>query len=227
MAEKRSSTLWRNAIPLKRAWLESAPADRRDEYDAVFAGITSREDAQSLEKDAGFWRRLGFAILTLAEAYGRRRTIETELQQSLIKRISAGEFELLGFRLEPNPSRGPVIIAATDVGRFRPDWANESIYIRDEVYVDLRVSPSDRRGPGAKRGRPGSSDIIAQAIAELAGAPESTFCSQPRKQACELVREFLRNNQFDVSQSGSGLSNGNISKLILDYCPQKKVHRKK
>jgi hypothetical protein len=53
--------------------------------------------------------------------------------------------------------------------------------------------------------------------------PSSKLCSLPRKQSRHLVLELLVAKGFPTDQLGNGLSPQNISKLILQRCPPRRI----
>jgi hypothetical protein len=227
MAEKRSSQLWRSSgVPLHQAWLRFAPADLRQAYEALPWGVDTFRPPTPTPEDAGFWGQVGAVFEVFGEAAVASRTktnFERRLQADLVARISKGEYELLGFRTEPTRSRGPVAVPDADLERHPPDWKTDTLDIRGEVYVDVRVVPAPlRKAVARRRGRPGSTDRILSVIEHLI-AENADFCRIQRPQACERVRTQLRAEGVDVDQRGSGCSDKNIEKLILRKCPKRRI----
>jgi hypothetical protein len=222
MAEKRSTALWRMATPLKRAWLELAAPEQRSAHEAL-PTLGQAVNPSAIPEGSGFWVRMFSAAAVMGQAYTTKTTSEGALKAELMRRIEVGEFELLGYRVEPTKGREPVVISASDLRKYPPDWMEESVAIRDEVYLDLRVSPAEFRKTGVKRGRPGSTEIILTTIDELCAKPNSDFCKIPRPQAAERVRELLRSMGIEIEQFGNGLSDQNIAKLILMRCPKRRI----
>jgi hypothetical protein len=223
MAEKRSTALWRAAVPLNQAWLKLAPDEQREAHLALPGTKGAVNDPANYPENSGFWGRLVSAAGAASQAYLEETASASALRADLVRRISEGEFELLGFRTDPTRSRSPVVISELNFGKYPLDWKSESLDIRDERYIDLRVSRGALRVTGIKRGRPGSTDAILAAIDTLRLRPNSNFCKLPRAQACEHVRTLISERGIDTSQLGNGLSDKNISKLILRQCPKRQI----
>jgi hypothetical protein len=217
--EKRSTILWRNGTPLNEAWLAYASSDERQALEQL-SKFGDRAQASPGEA-SGFLARLGFAIAEIAKAHNERNELVSRLREHLANRIAKGDFELLGYRVEPTLSRNPLRVSSPNFSKYPPDWPNESMDIRGEVYIELRVSPSRLRETGIKRGRRGSNELILVAIDDLMRQGE--FCGLPRKRACELVIKQLRNNHKINAQKGNGLSNKNIEKLIVQRCGPRRI----
>lgn len=220
MVEKKSTALWQRAISLNRAWLEFATPTQRAAYDSWATAAASR--ATPIDPDSGFALKALAVVAAVGTAFSEKAKMEADLRDELVRRIARGEFEVLGYRIEPTRSRGPLIIPGGDLKNFPPDWREGSLSVRDEYYLDLRVSPAELR-QGAKRGRKGSSDVILAAIDELRATPTLNFCKLPRKQSRQLVLDLLRSKGVEIDQKGNGLSPQNISKLILQRCPKRRI----
>lgn len=223
MAEKRSTALWRTAIPLSQAWLELATTELRDTYEALVGWDRSINATTELPDDAGILGRLVSAVAIVGKAHVEKSACESELKADLLRRIETGQFELLGYRVAPTKGREPVSISKAELKKYVPDWREESLRVRDEVYLDLRVCRAELRDTGVKRGRPGSTDAVLAAIEELCSQPKSDFCKISRPQACERVRELLRKKGIGTEQLGNGLSDQNVAKLILRKCPKRRI----
>jgi hypothetical protein len=224
MAEKRSTRLWRMATPLKRAWLEFAATGDRAAYEALPSATTAIA-AESRSPDLGWLGRIGSAIATGHSAGMKKRSAESKLRDELVRRIDAGELEALGYRREPTRSGAPVTIDNPDFTKYPPDWEKESIEIRDEVYVDVRIIHSSIRAASvAKRGpKKGSADKIREAINRLCENPELKFCDMSRGEATQKVIELLKADGINTDRQGVGLSDGNIAKLIVKRCGKREL----
>lgn len=225
MAEKKSTALWRAAIPLNRAWLECAVPEQRRAHEALPGWERAVGGSPDIPENAGFVDRLFSVMAAAGDAHVKKATSEIDLKSELIRRIEAGEFELLGYRVAPTKGRDPVVISDPNLTKYALNWREESLEIRDEIYLDLRVSPAELRRSGVKRGRPGSTEIILIAIDELCRAPNSDFCKISRPEACERVRELFRARGIGVDQLGNGLSDKNVAKLILRKCPKRRIKK--
>lgn len=222
MVERRSTGLWRTAIPLNDAWLKFATPEQRAAHEALSDWAQAQDDPNESPK-LGLLSALATVAGMMHEAYSKKKASADALKAALARRIAAGEFELLGFRIEPTKGREPVVIPNLDFRKYLPDWDRESLEIRDEFYLDLRVSPAQLRRTGVRRGRPGSRDAIRSAIDELRELPNSDFCKISRPQACERVRQLLRSKGIQTDQPGNGLSDKNLSKLIADKCGKRRI----
>jgi hypothetical protein len=158
-----------------------------------------------------------------SEAHLAKNAAAHALRDQLVARILADEFQVLGYRTEPTKSRGPVVVNNADFLKYQPNWEQETVEVRGEFYVDLRIAPAHWRLPTAKRGRPGSADKVVAAIDALNQLANSDFCSVPRKQACARVLDHLQVNGFDIAQRGAGLTVNNISKLIVKRCGKRQL----
>lgn len=220
MPEKRSSVLWRKATPLNRAWLELASDEVRKAFHELPTAADAMRAMGSEQPTGGFLERALNVASTWGHAEYSKRAMEAKLKSTLADRINDGEFELLGYRAEPIRSRGPVSIPNPDLKKYPPDWKEESLQIRDELYFELRLSPSQARaGVSKRRGRPGSNGKILEIVEQLIAEPDTQFCNLPRKPACDLVRSALNKIGIPTTQNGSGFSDNNIEKIILKRCP--------
>ena len=111
--------------------------------------------------------------------------------------------------------------------KLRPDMNEVAFRIVQAATEDgPRPQPpggAEKNPEAAKRGRKGSPDVILAAIDELRTSPKSNFCKMPRKQSRQLVLDLLRSRGVEVDQKGNGLSPQNISKLILQRCPKRRI----
>lgn len=224
--EKRSTALWRAAVPLNEGWRKLALAEKGKKYEELPGVENSIRDPANFPENSGLLGRALFAFNVVGRAHVEKSASATELKEDLLRRISAGEFELLGYRIEPTRSRSPVVIRDVDFRKYPPDWRDDSLEFRDEIYLDLRVAPAAARATGNTRGRPGSADVILGAIDELCTRPNSDFCKISRPQACEQVRQLLRSKDIKTDQLGNGLSDQNIAKIILRKCPKRRIPNK-
>jgi hypothetical protein len=223
MPEKRSTRLWRMATPLKLAWLEFAPAEDRAAYEAL-PSATAAIAAEPRQPDQGWLELIGSALVTGHSAGMKRRSAESKLRDDLARRVDACELEALGYRLEPTRSGAPVTISNPNFAKYPPNWDSESIEIRDEVYVDIRIiNSSIRTASVAKRGPKGSADKIREAINRLCEIPDLDFCDIPRKKAIQKVIELLESDGIKTNRQGVGLSDKNIAKLIVKKCGKREL----
>ena len=224
MTEKRSTDIWNRAPRLDEAWRKFASEAEREALDNWPDG---REVARrSPEQSDGRWAVAGLLIGALSEfakAYVDRNTLVFQLRADLARRITQGEFELLGFRTSPARSRYPICVPHPDLAEYPPDWTRGIVEIRGETYAELRVAPAIWRQTGIKRGRPGSADRILAAIDKLRTEASSDFCDIDRKVASERVRKLLRSEGVDISKKGIGLTNKNIEKLIVQRCGKRRI----
>jgi hypothetical protein len=100
----------------------------------------------------------------------------------------------------------------------KPDWRGNRLIARGCQYTEIRIiSPSASFNNGT--GRKGSSETIRAAIAALQGDGVD-LCGMARKSACEAIRRKIGK---EFPNKGSGLSDINLSKYILEVCPQRGI----
>jgi hypothetical protein len=130
------------------------------------------------------------------------------------------QLQAYAYRASPSRSRSPVRIAADLFDLHDPDWESESLSARGIEYAEIRiVDPSRIAAFHRKRtGRKGSAQAIRDAIAALQ-IDGFDLCGIDRKSACEAIRRKIGNEY----NRGSGLSDINLAKYILDVCPKRRI----
>ena len=232
MAPNKSRIIWDHGVPLDEAWihfsseaerllLENGPSGLQVANDRISRMALSPPDSL-----VPFVKGVSEAIQAGFAATRTKQETEDSLKESLLERILNNELVATGYRERPTRSTIPVVIDAEIFESVKPEWEKSWLSEFGLTYNRVRVTnlatielvPIKTRSVG----RPGSGEAIAAAITVLI-RNETGFCDLDRKVACEKIRDHLGGTPI----RGSGLSNQNLSKYILQACPQKRVSKSK
>jgi hypothetical protein len=213
MPSKRAGEIWNLGIPLSRAWLEFAPPEMRSEFE----NLSSFVEALSAQPQAETLTDFFSALTNSLSASHRRGQMEADLKERLLTELFNRQFVATGYRVSPTRSRTPVTIDPAYFEFDDPDWHSDSFAAHDLRYSRVRITDLVDCPSAPPRHR-GSLDAIERAIDELVAA-NSAFCGLDRKIACEQIREFLGAEKI----SGNGLSDQNLSKVIVRKCGPKRI----
>jgi len=207
--------LWEMGVPLNRAWLELASAEAKHRHAALptflqFTEQSNPAEIASLPEFIGRWSR----------EWSKRIVLEKELRDSLVDKLFNDQFQAFGYRISPSRSHAPVRIAPELFDGAKVDFERRLIRARGCDYIEITiVDPTRVFNFRPKRtGRKGSADAIRKAIKALQNE-RFDLCGIERKIACELIRNKIGPNY----PKGSGLSDVNLAKYILEVCPQRRI----
>ncbi len=214
MAILSNRQLWEMGERLSDAWLEYASEDAKGRFSELptFVDVVRVAD----HKDLGEFAK---GISAGWNAKLARDKAEAELREALLTDLFNDQLHAYAYRVAPTRSRSPVRIAADVFHMHDPDWQRESLSARGIEYSEIRIVDPARIATRLLRraGRKGSADAIRKAIADLQS--EGVDLCGPRKQACELIIKKLG----VVNVKGSGLSDGNLAKYILEICSRRSI----
>jgi len=214
MAIPSSRQLWEMGVPLGSAWLEFASVDARRQISELptfvgAVGSTTHETAIEFVK----------ALSSGWSAKLARDKAESELRDALLTELFNDQLQAYAFRIAPSRSRSPVRIAADVFDVHDPDWRSESLSARGIDYTEIRIVDPTRiaNPPKPHGGRKGSAVAIRKAIAALKS--EGFDICGPRKLACDAIRRKIGGTYA----KGSGLSDPNLAKYILEICEKRRI----
>ena len=207
--------LWEKGVPLDRAWLELASPEAKHRHDALpkflqFAEQSNLEEIASLPAFVGRWSR----------EWSKRIALERELRDSLLDELFNDQLQAFGYRISPSRSHAPVRIAPELFDDAKVDFERRLIRARGCDYIEITIVDPARIANfrPQRTGRKGSADAIRKAIKALQNE-RFDLCGIERKIACELIRNKIGPNY----PKGSGLSDVNLAKYILEVCPQRRI----
>ncbi len=214
MANLTNRQLWEMGERLNDAWLEFASEDARVRFSELptFVDAVGATDHKTLAEFAkGISAGLSAKLV--------REKAEAELRDTLLTDLFNDQLHAYAYRVAPTRSRLPVRIDAELFDLHDPDWQRESLSARGIEYAEIRIVDPSRiaNRPLARSGRKGSADAIRKAIADLQS--EGADICGPRKQACQLIRDKLSVENV----KGSGLSDPNLAKYILEICNRRAI----
>lgn len=216
MTKNRLKGIWENAVPLADAWHHFAP----------------RKMQSSLEKMPNFVQKLDSkqkpkgtleTVVIIASAYTasaeRKQFIKT-MQEHLLDELFNSNLLALGYRYMPSESRRPVQIDPVYFDYPDIDWDGNRAEFNGKAYHAIRIfNPRDLSDDQKLRtGRPSSGAAINAAIKSLI-LEKQHFCTQPRKIACDQIRQFINKPVIP----GNGLSDKNLEKYILTNCDCRQI----
>jgi hypothetical protein len=216
----RNRELWLNGILIGDAWLELAPDHERERYSelekagGLLAAINSAKPSSPLE--------LLNALSAASKTGSDKLQLMSNLRELLLDRLFNDELHAYGYRIAPSRSRRPTRIAADLFDDPKIDWAESRLTARGLEYENIKVlDPQIIPNQAVRRhGRIGSAATIREAIKQLKNS-NIDICRIPRKEACNAVRAQIGK----MTEVGLGLSNQNISKYILEFCPKRSIDR--
>jgi hypothetical protein len=212
--------LWSAGIFIGYAWLELAADHERACYSelekrgGILAAVNAAKPITPVE--------LSKVISAAANNDRERRHLAEQLQESLLDRLFNGELHAYGYRIAPSRSGQPTRIAAELFEDPKLDWEESRLAARGLEFEDIKVLDPERMPNNVirRKGRIGSSATIREAIKRLKNS-NVDLCCMPRKEACNAVRREIGK----ISEIGLGLSNQNISKYILEFCPKRSLDK--
>jgi hypothetical protein len=214
MAILSNRQLWEMGERLNDAWLEFASEGAKGRISELptFVDAVRATDHKTL---AEFAKGISAGV----SAKLAREKAEAQLREALLVELFNDELHAYAYRVAPTRSRSPVRIAAELFNLHDPDWQKESLSARGMEYGEIRIVDPARiaRSQLPSAGRKGSADAIRKAIADL--QREGVDLCGPRKQACQLVRNKLGYENI----KGSGLSDPNLAKYILEICNKRSI----
>ena len=218
MANPTNRQLWDLGVPLDSAWLEYASADARRRHSELLTLAKFNEHAKAINIQSGL-EALNLYSSGLQQ-WSQRREFENELREWLLEELFNDQLQAYAYRVSPSRSRSTVRIAA-ELFEHDPNWQSESLQARGIEYTEIRVvDPSRMVGFQKHRtGRKGSADAIRKAIAVLQSEGVD-LCGIDRGSACEAIIRKLGKSH----PKGSGLSNQNLAKYILEVCPKRRIN---
>lgn len=219
MAEKRSTALHREGVPLDRAWIEYASAEERERFEGLPEWHNPPSPNTAAARDV-----LGFFV-EVATRHQTRKTAEDALKRAIVRQLGAGHLEALGYRFGPHKSHEPVVIGPFDDPDVDIDWKAGTVAIAGEEFRSVRIIRASARPTGRKRGRPGSNAAILRIIETLIAESGGSFCDLPRGTACAQIiahAEAEIGKKLD-QKSQAGFSEPNLNKLILQRCPKRRI----
>jgi hypothetical protein len=218
MAIPANRKLWEIGVPLNSAWLEFADADDKRRYSGwpISAKLKEQRAASGVPSISEFFGLLSSEL----SDWKSREEFKGELRESLLESLFSGDLWAFGYRVAPSVGRSPVRIDADSFENDDPDWKHESLIVRGFEYTQIRiVDPAHvENGSSRRKGRIGSNDAIRGAISSLQKRGVN-LCAIPRKVACNEIRSELGNPET----AGSGLSDQNLAKYILEICPKRAI----
>lgn len=215
MPSNRARELWISGIPLSRAWLEFAPLELRSGFENLPGFIQSLSANSQPETAMDF---LSAVTNSLSDAQ-RRGQMEIDLKSQLLTELFNGQFMATGYRIAPSRSPAPVVIDPDKFEYDNPDWSADGLTAHGVTYRRIRVT-NPAECLSAPPPRNGSIEVIEAAIDQLISRNPS-FSEMKRKIACQEIRDFLGTKQI----SGNGLSDQNLSKVIVRKCGPKRISK--
>ena len=218
MAKPTNRKIWQSGVSIRDAWLEFANSGDQARYFELASASRLKQRTSETKLETGSdVLKLAMAGLQDWTAQGQLRE---ELRESLLDELFNVHFAAYGYRIAPSRSREPVRIAPELFDNAELNWKTGSLSARGCAYseiciIDLReLQDWEQSRPGPK----GSGDAIRAAIASLQNR-DIDLCGLPRKEAIELIRA-----EFDQRhQKGSGLSDVNLAKYLLEFCPKRRI----
>lgn len=210
--------LWAIGVPLERAWLEFANADAKRRYSELTTLADFAERAKATKIQSGLdLMNLYSSGLRQWSQWGE---LQNELREMLLGNLFNDELQAYAYRILPSRSRVPVRIAPELFDLNDPDWQHQTLRARGVEYAEIRIIDPARISGFQKHraGRKGSAQAIRDAISVLQ-SEGFDLCGIDRKLACEAIRNRIGNN----NSKGSGLSNQNLAKYILEKCPRRGI----
>jgi hypothetical protein len=203
------------------AWLELAPRHDRACYSelekaaGVLAAVNAAKPTSPLE--------MSKAISAALNSRREREALAEELRERLLDRLFNDELHAYGYRVAPSRSHHPTRIAPDLFDDPKLDWGDSHLTARGLTYEGVKVLDPQRISNQAKRrkGRIGSAATIRKAIKQLKDS-NVDICVMRRKDACNVVRAQIG----EIAEIGLGLTNQNISKYILEFCPKRSLDNK-
>lgn len=216
MANPTNRQLWDLGVPLNRAWLEFASADAKHRYFELPSILSEQAKAANIQSGL----ELANLVASGLGQWAQRSEFERELREQLLVELFNDELQAYACRVSPSRSRAPVRIAADLFDLHDPDWQSETLRARGIEYVEIRIVAPARIAAFQKprTGRKGSAHAIREAIAALQ-REGFDLCGIDRKLACDAIRDRIGNSH----PKGSGFSNQNLSKYILEKCPKRGI----
>lgn len=218
MANPTNRQLWELAVRLNSAWLEFASADAKRRYSELPSILGKQANAANVQSGLGLANLLASSL----GQWTQRAELESELREQLLIELFNDELHAYAYRVSPSRSRSPVRIAAELFDVHDPDWQSETLLARGIEYAEIRIVDPIRIAGFQRRrtGRKGSAQAIRDAIAALQ-SEGFDLCGIPRKVACDAIREKIGNSYA----KGSGFSNVNLSKYILEKCQRRGIDK--
>jgi hypothetical protein len=218
MAIPTNRQLWELGTPLDSAWLQFASSDAKRRYSELptLAKFNEQAKAANIQSASEFVSVFSAGL----QQWSQTDKFENELRELLLDDLFNEQLHAYARRVSPSRSPAPVRIAAELFDDPQVDWKREYIVARGCGYAEIRIiDPS--RVPDFQRprtGRKGSAKAIRKAIADL-HREGLNLCVIPRKSASVVIRQKLGGNYSD----GSGLSDQNLAKYILEICPKRGI----
>ena len=220
MSRNSNLNQWRGAVPLASAW--ETFASKKELADLASSPDFNSKLSEELSlavasKDPAFVKILKpFSTATAARL--KRKSLIEGMCESLLDALFNEQLWAFGYRKRPSRSSYPVRIEADFFDGANVELINSTAENFGLVYADIRVCDALLKSPLNSNSRKGSADAICAAIAQLV-AGRQDFCDLRSKTQCELIRQTLGQHYV----SGNGLSNENLSKLILLQCPKRAI----
>lgn len=221
MAKPSNRQLWEKGIPISGAWFEFAKLGDQRRY----SELASPEEFQKIAPKAKLGS--GRDILNFISAglgqWTAKRQFQNDLRGSLLGALANDQLAAYGFRVSPSRSSGPVRIAAELFHEAKANWKTGEVTARGCTYLEIRiidlgsVANWERSRPGPK----GSGDAVRTAIKSIQKR-DIDLCGIPRKKAFGLIKAELGQEYA----KGSGLSDVNLGKFLLEFCPARGISSK-
>lgn len=215
LASKKAKRAWEIGVPISDAWRRFAPTELALEYKQTTGFLEGLKLNPKPTSGAELLKSISDG---LAKSQYRMK-LETDMKEYLLTDLFNGQLIASGYREFPSISQSPVIIDPAKFEIDDPDWQNQCLAAHGVRYGRIRITDSafieNHESPERQIG---SKSAIEDAISQLAKT-NCGFCGLPRKQSCEMVRQFLG----AVCQPGNGLSDQNISKAIVRLCGNKRI----
>jgi hypothetical protein len=216
MAKNSNKLIWDEAVPLSDAWEQFAPKSQRKAIAKENGFVAAFAEAANSNPDQGFIS----ALKAGSEALNTRNALIAKLQDKLQIALLQGRLCAVGYRIAPTISRAPVRIEQNLFGNAKINWHRNSIESLGRTYSEVRIFNSNDlpQSQKTKMGRPGSNDVLNNAIAAIIKS-DPAFANKPRKIACNEIREFLGIEKIP----GNGLSDKNLEKYIIANCGRRQI----
>ncbi|ROT93297.1 hypothetical protein EB810_14455 [Altererythrobacter sp. FM1] len=216
MAKPTNREIWQKGVSIKSAWLQFACIDDQTRYSELASPAKLKERASNAN-----FETVGDVLKLMSAGFGdwtAQSQFGDELRESLLDELFNDQLAAYGYRIAPSPSREPVRIVAELFDEAEPNWKSGELSARGRTYSEIRIidlselQGLEQRRPGPK----GSGAVIRAAITALQHK-QINLCGVPRKEAIALIRLEIGGNH----PKGSGLSDVNLAKYLLEICPKR------
>lgn len=218
MAKPSNRQVWEKGIPISDAWFEFAKLGDQRRYSELASPEGFEKIASNTKLESG--RDILNFISAGFGQWTAKGQFQNDLRWSLLVALANDQLAAFGFRVSPSRSSGPVRIAAESFREAKANWKMGEVTARGCTYLEIRiidlgsVANWERSRPGPK----GSGDAVRAAIRAIQKR-DIDLCGIPRKMALGLIKAELG----EEYTKGSGLSEVNLGKFLLEFCPARGI----